>query len=128
MGAKALTTGCVLTCSFGTVPMPFVSLPLPGKPVVNGMPVGLITDTLPINIPPFVLCMTQANPAVAAATAAALGTPTPAPCLPVITPWTPPSLVATYNGVPLATVSSKATCTFGGVISVSVPNNLIVDV
>ena len=64
-----------------------------GRPIVEMMPAANITDFAPItNIASFSMCTTQSNPAVAAATTAALGVPTPAPCVPVIpAPWTPGS-------------------------------------
>jgi len=119
-----LTSNCPLKCSFGTAPAPFQSLPLPGKPVfmaaLNG---ATITDIVPVvNIPPFGMCSSLANPQVAAATAAAQGVLTPMPCVPVIpAPWAPPSPITSWTGVPLATVQSKCLCAWGGQISVVQP-------
>lgn len=122
--AEFLTSGCVLKCSFGAAPAPFNTLPVPGKPAfMEGLDGALMTDIVPLlNIPTFGMCRSLANPEVAAATAAAQGTLTPMPCVPVIpAPWAPPSPVVSSNGVPLATVQSKAFCAWGGVISVEQP-------
>jgi hypothetical protein len=130
MGNPCLVATSVCTCSFGVTPAPLIALPLPGKPAINGMPVALITDVLVANLPTFGMCTTQTNPAVALATSAALGTPTPAPCLPVLLPtgWAPGSITANFNGVPFATSASKANCAYGGVVSVTVCPNTIVTV
>lgn len=122
--AEFLTTGCLLKCSFGAAPAPFDTLPVPGKPAfMEGLEGALITDIVPLlNIPTFGMCSSLANPEVAAATAAALGVLTPMPCVPVIpAPWAPPSPNVSSNGVPLATVQSKAFCAWGGEISVVAP-------
>jgi hypothetical protein len=77
------------------------------------------------NIPSFAMCNASLNPTVIAATAAAMGVKTPGACLPVITsPWAPPSLTETYQGVPMAMASSKCLCAYGGTISVSMPNDM----
>ena len=56
-----------------------------------------------VNIPTFGLCHSPANPEVIALTAAALGVPTPAPCVPVVvTPWISPSNVL-IDGMPVLT-------------------------
>ena len=79
--------GAVLSCSFGMAPS--VLNVLPANKVVSAMPIATIMDNKPIvNILPFGMCSSMANPTVAAATAAALGVLTPMPCLPVISaPW-----------------------------------------
>ena len=120
---KPLTTGTMLKCSMGLAPSVFVADPLPGAPMVMGaMPVATTTQLTPANIPPFGMCKSQANPAVASATAAAQGVLTPMPCTPVVAaPWVPPSTIAKINGLPVATVSSKCMCSFGGEISVQNP-------
>ena len=54
-----------------------------------------------VNILPFGMCMSLANPMVAAATAAALGALTPMPCIPVTpAPWVPGSPTVLVGGMP----------------------------
>jgi hypothetical protein len=121
---ELLTTGCMLSCSFGVAPSAFIATEMPGKPTLNEVLLAAtIFDIIPVdNIPPFGMCSSEANPEVAAATAAALGVLTPMPCVPVIVdPWAPPSAILMANEMPLATVESKCECAWGGVISVAAP-------
>ena len=73
------------------------------------------------------MCMSPANPMVAAATAAALGVLTPMPCIPVTTPWTPGSLLVLVRNFPALDAASKCMCAYGGQIS-PVTTDVIVDV
>lgn len=115
--------GATLMCTFGMAPSTMVVI----RPnvTVEGRPAGNILDMAPMaNIPPFGMCQSLANPAVAAATAAALGTLTPMPCTPVIAgPWAPGAATTKIAGMPALTVGSTANCAFGGVISVTVPGS-----
>lgn len=90
--------GAVLTCSFGMAPSVFQVLPT--ARVMSSLPLGCIMDNIPMgNILPFGMCQSLANPTVAAATAAALGTLTPMPCIPVIPgPWVPGSPTVLIGG------------------------------
>lgn len=124
-----LTTGCVLTCTMGDIPSVFIALDLPGKPVVDGgFAAATIAEIIPeANIPSFGMCNSPTNPEVIAATAAALGVFTPMPCIPIVPdPWDPPSAVAHYTELPLATVTSKCMCIWEGEISVDTPGQAIV--
>ena len=77
-----VTGGAVMTCTFGMAPSTLNVLPT--AQVVSAMPLASIADTIPfVNIMPFGMCQSMANPMVAAATAAAMGVLTPMPCLPV---------------------------------------------
>ncbi len=121
---KFLTTGAMLQCTMGMAPSVFTAQGLPGVPdTLSTMPAATITEIIPMmNIMPFAMCQSPANPMVAAATAAAMGVLTPMPCIPnVVAPWAPPSAVATANGIPLATAQSTCMCAWAGTISVQMP-------
>lgn len=111
--------GACLNCTFGMVPG--VLNVLPAAKVINNLPVANIMDNKPIvNITGFGMCKSLANPTVAAATAAALGTLTPMPCVPVIpSPWAPGVPTVMVGGKPAVNNSCKCNCVYGGVISIS---------
>jgi len=85
--AFQVCTGAVMMCSFGAAPSTLAVLP--ANCVLTTTPAANIMDNKPIvNVPPFGMCSSLANPTVAAATAAALGVLTPMPCVPVTAaPW-----------------------------------------
>lgn len=122
--SELLTTGCVLACSFGMAPAPFMALEIPGKPMLDGvLAAATIEEIAPgVNILPFVMCESPENPEVAAATAAAMGVLVPMPCLPVVvTPWMPPVPNMGFGGIPLASAASRCLCAWGGMIAVEAP-------
>src|SRR5579871_3724034 len=82
--------GATLQCSFGMAPSSLVVLP-DNKVMDEGVPAANIMDYKPmVNIMPFGMCTSLANPEVASATSAAMGVLTPMPCIPATeTPWTP---------------------------------------
>lgn len=108
--------GTQITCTFGLAPS--VIIPTQKTVLAEGRPVVQITDIAPVtNIPPFAMCQSMANPAVAAATSSAGGVLTPMPCTPLITaPWSPPAQKTLVAGIPAATVMSRCTCAYGGSI------------
>lgn len=114
-------TGAMMACTFGVAPSTFVATPKMVK--TNNMDAGNIMDNKPfVNIPPFGMCSSTANPAVAAATAAALGVLTPMPCTPnTPAPWAPGSPKVLVANMPALNNSSKLTCVFGGSISITNP-------
>lgn len=122
----AVCGGASICCTFGAAPS--VLNVLPAAKVINNMPLAAITDNKPmVNIMPFGMCSSLANPTVASATAAALGVLTPMPCIPMLpSPWAPgcPSVLIGAN--PALNNSSKLMCAYGGVISISNPgqNNI----
>lgn len=113
--------GAMLQCSFGAAPSSLVVLP--ANKVLTGTPAATIMDNAPIvNVPPFGMCSSLANPTVAAATAAALGVLTPMPCVPVTpAPWAPGSPTVLISNMPALNNSSKLMCTWGGVIQINAP-------
>ncbi len=119
---QPVVAGAELTCSFGAAPAVLVVLPS-ARVLVEGRPVATIMDHAPfVNIPTFGLCNSPANPAVAAATAAALGTPTPAPCVPATAaPWVPGVPTVLAAGLPVIDNTCICTCTWGGSITVAMP-------
>lgn len=127
--AKALCNGSLLKCSFGLTPTPLTVLPQ-NRVMTSSQPAANIMDNKPlINIASFGMCRSLANPAVAGATAAALGVLTPMPCLPVIAaPWTPGSATTLLGGAPVITKESKCFCSWGGVIEATLPAQLTVDI
>ncbi len=118
----SVTATAVLQCSFGMAPSTLTVLPL-ARVMIGGKPAATMTDNVPmLNIAPFGMCMSLANPTVAAATAAALGVLTPMPCIPATTaPWVPPSPTVMIGGKPAITSNAKCLCNWGGVISIIVP-------
>lgn len=126
--AVQVCMGATIMCSFGVAPSSLIVIPK-GPPVMAGGPLAAtIMDHIPIaNIPPFGMCTSLANPAVAAATAAALGVLTPMPCVPVIpAPWVTGSPTVLINNYPALNNTSKCMCTWAGVISVVYPGQVTV--
>jgi hypothetical protein len=118
--------GATTQCSFGLAPSTLVVLPQ--NRTLTGPPDANIMDNKPIvNIVPFGMCSSPANPTVAAATAAALGVLTPMPCVPV-TPalWVPGSPTVLIGGMPALNNTSKLMCAYGGVIQIVVPGQMTV--
>lgn len=120
--------GAMLQCSFGMAPSTFNVLPQ--NKVVTSMPIANIMDNKPmLNIMPFGMCSSMANPTVAAATAAALGVLTPMPCVPAImTPWAPGSSTVLVANFPALNNTSKLTCMWGGIIQVVNPGQVTVQI
>ena len=79
-----------LMCSFGMAPSALTVLPI-NRVMTSNQPAANIMDHIPmVNIMPFGMCTSLANPMVAAATAAAMGVLTPVPCIPATSsPWVP---------------------------------------
>lgn len=91
--------------------------------MAGGVPAATVMDFTPmLNILPFGMCTCPANPTVASATAAALGVPTPMPCVPLTAvPWMPGSPTVMIGGLPALNNTSKCLCTWGGMISITLP-------
>lgn len=110
--------GATLQCSFGAAPSNLVVVD--PRVLTEGPPAANIMDHKPmVNILPFGMCNSLANPQVAAATAAALGVLTPMPCVPVTpAPWAPGAPTVLLRGAPTLNNTSKCMCNWAGVIQV----------
>lgn len=111
-----------LACSFGTTPSVLTVLPV-NRVNAGNQPAATIMDHQPmVNINPFGMCMSPANPQVIAATAAALGVFTPQPCLPMtLAPWAPGAVTVQIAGQPALDTISTCTCAWTGIVSVVAP-------
>ena len=127
--ANAVCMGAMCACSFGMMPSALVVTP-ENRVMLGSMPMATIMDYVPMkNIMPFGMCSSLANPQVAAATAAALGVLTPMPCVPVIpAPWAPGCPTVLIANKPALNSSSKLMCAWGGVIQITSPGALMVQV
>ena len=121
--------GAMLKCTFGVAPSSLIVLPV-NRVLAPMMPAANIMDNKPmLNIMPFGMCQSMANPMVAAATAAALGVLTPMPCIPMtMAPWAPGNPKVMIGNMPTLNNSSKLMCNWGGVIAITNPGQTKVQV
>lgn len=114
----SLCKGARLKCSCGDNTSNYNVLPV-NKVSINGNPVGVISDTKPmINILPFGLCFSMANPTVAAATAANQGKLQKMPCVPnIVDSWSEGISHFLLNEETPCNLS-KVKCLYSGIISV----------
>ena len=127
--AKHVCNGALLKCSMGMAPSTMVVLPI-NRVLTSNQPAANIMDHIPMmNIMPFGMCQSPANPMVAAATAAALGVLTPMPCMPAtVAPWMPGSPTVMLSNMPALNDTSKLMCMWAGVIEVSMPGQMTEDI
>jgi hypothetical protein len=125
--ALQVVMGAQLQCSCGAAPSAMVVLPS-NRTMAGGVPAATIMDHVPLmNIMPFGMCQSPANPTVAAATAAALGVLTPMPCIPATAaPWVPGAPTALIGGMPALDNNCKLMCNWAGVIQVISPGETTV--
>jgi len=124
---QAVCMGAMTQCSFGVAPSSLMVLPA-NCTLCGGPPEANIMDFAPmVNVLPFGMCQSMANPMVAAATAAAFGVLTPMPCIPVPAgTWIPGAPTVLVGNMPALNNSSKLMCAWGGVISINVPGQFTV--
>lgn len=125
--AMQVCAGAMLMCSFGVAPAALSVLPT-NRVMAGGPPAATIMDHIPVvNIPPFGMCTSLANPTVAAATTAAFGVLTPMPCVPVVpAPWVPGAPTVLIGSMPALDNNCKAMCAWAGVIQITVPGQFTV--
>jgi hypothetical protein len=123
--AKQVVMGAIMQCSFGVSPASLVVLPK-NRVFVEKMPAANISDHLPLaNIPSFGMCLSIANPTVAAATTAASGVLTPTQCVPMTWAlWFPGSPNVLIGNMPALNDTSTCLCSWGGIISISSPGQM----
>jgi len=122
--------GASMMCTFGLVPSSLVVLPPPKNTMTNQMPDANIMDHIPmVNIMPFGMCTSIANPTVASATSAALGVLTPMPCIPnTPAPWVPGAPTVLLGNSPALDNSSQLMCIWAGVITFVTPGEFTVEI
>lgn len=123
--ATHVCMGGMLKCSFGMAPSSLVVLPA-NRVLTSSMPAANIMDHKPmVNILPFGMCQSLANPMVASATAAAMGALTPMPCIPMtMAPWIVGAPTVLLANIPSLNDTSKLMCNWGGVIEVTMPGQM----
>jgi len=122
-----VATGAMMMCTFGVAPAVLNATP---TGVEATTPAATIMDMVPMeNIPTFGMCMSIANPEVAAATTAAFGVLTPMPCIPAtVAPWAPGAVTTTIAGMPALHNACMCNCMWAGVITITDPGQVIVQV
>jgi hypothetical protein len=110
--------GAMMQCSFGAAPSSLVVLPT-NRVMTNQVPDANIMDHIPmVNIMPFGVCSSIANPVVASATAAAQGVLTPMPCIPATpAPWVAGAPTVLLGNFPSLDNVSQLMCMWAGVIT-----------
>jgi hypothetical protein len=128
--AMQVCQGAALQCSFGTTPSVLNVLPTNAVMANSSLPAANIMDHTPyMNILPFGMCTSLANPTVASATAAAQGVLTPQACTPVTSsPWVPGSPTVLLGDMAALNDTSTLTCAYGGVIQIVSPGQFIVQI
>ncbi len=118
--------GAMLQCSFGVTPSSLVVLP--SNRTMTTTPAATIMEHAPlVNIMPFGMCSSPANPVVTAATTAALGVLTPMPCVPATAaPWIVGAPTVLIGNMPALDNVSKLMCNWGGVIQIVNPGQTTV--
>lgn len=112
-------SGAMMKCTMGTSPARLTVLPI-RTVFLTGQPMANISDhQTMVNLAPFGLCRSLAFPATASATAAALGTLTPMPCMHNTPfPWMGGKMDYLVKGQPALLKSCKCQCLWGGTISI----------
>ncbi|MCB1767467.1 MAG: DUF4280 domain-containing protein [Candidatus Competibacteraceae bacterium] len=118
--------GAMLKCMFAVPPGISTLIVLPiNRVMTSNQPAANIMDNKPIvNIPTFGMCMSPTNPAFVSATAAALGVPTPVPCVPATpAPWITGAPTVMLGNMPALNNTSVLACVLGapGCITITMP-------
>jgi hypothetical protein len=117
--------GATMMCTFGMAPSTLIVLPM-DRVLTSSQPAATIMDHIPmLNVMPFGMCFSPSNPMFIAATAAALGVPTPVPCIPMtMAPWIIGAPTVVQGMKPTLDNISTLMCTWAGVITITVPGQM----
>ncbi len=123
---EIVVTGAKVSCTFGSKPSD-ITVTSQTRCNIGGKPAATIQDMQPnVNVQSFGMCSSMANPAVASATAAALGVLTPQPCtmVPAGT-WVPAKPKLLIDGKPCLCSNSQLVCGMGaGFITIMSPGEM----
>ncbi|WP_167332131.1 DUF4280 domain-containing protein [Pseudomonas vranovensis] len=119
---EQVVMGALLSCTFGSSPGKLTLLPTNRYCVERQFSANIMDHKPMVNITPFGVCKSIANPQVSAATSAAMGVLTPMPCIPATTsPWTPGAIKGHVAGQPALHSKCTCMCQWAGVIKVDHP-------
>lgn len=111
-----------LTCTLGSAPSALVVPPTHRMLTSHQAGANILDHQSLLNIQPFGLCRSRANPVVADATRRAQGRLTPMPCIPnTPTPWVPGGATVVLDFVPALDQRGTLACAWAGVITVTAP-------
>jgi hypothetical protein len=118
-----------MMCSFGLAPSALQVLPT-NMVLTNNVNDANIMDHVPmVNIMPFGMCSSIANPQVAAATSAALGVLTPQPCIPnTPNPWVTGTPTVILGNQPSLDNTHMLTCLWAGIITFTTAGEFTVNI
>ncbi|MBR4148005.1 MAG: DUF4280 domain-containing protein [Bacteroidales bacterium] len=118
MAESYVTSSAMISCTFGTNPCPLMANPSRMSSLSSQAKLNVSDFATGVNVSSFGMCSSPSNPMVIAATAAALGVPTPAPCVPALVgPWIPGKPDIMIDGMPALTNQCRNTCMWAGQIS-----------
>jgi|SRR5262245_4346660 len=123
--------GAMMMCTMGMAPSTLQVLPI-NRVQTNQVFDANIMDHIPmVNIMPFGMCMSPANPVVASATAAAMGVLTPMPCIPnTPSPWVTGAIAppVQLGFQPSLDNVSQLLCVWAGVITFTTAGEFTVNI
>jgi hypothetical protein len=124
-GVQATVMTAQLMCTMGMAPSALSVLPINRTQISKQFAANIMDHVPMVNIMPFGMCMSPANPAVATATAAAMGVLTPMPCIPATSaPWVPGAPTVMLGGQPMLDSTSRCMCNWAGMISIAFPGQV----
>jgi hypothetical protein len=118
MSKSYVVDGAKLKCTMGSSQSSLKVVPT-HRVNLRGSAKANIGDGKPfVNVPPFGMCKSPANPAVAAVIASSAGATTQAPCTPVCAMWLGGKADVLIEKMPALLSDSKLICGFAGTITI----------